>query len=198
MAFTYFFRDLQTLEKILTHWIPFISGRSVIKIWDAGCAMGPEPYSLAILLAERMHPYAFKNVRIIATDIDESGNFGQIIHDGIYPEDTVKRIPQPLLQKYFLASGGQYQLVDAIRNRVHYQRHDLLTLHPVGEEFSLVLCKNVLLHFSPEERVQVLRMFHHSLAMGGLFASEQTQKMPQQLQNHFEPLALDAQIHRKV
>ena len=51
MAFTFFFRDLQALELALDHVAPDLAGRSRPKIWDAGCAMGPEAYTLAILLA---------------------------------------------------------------------------------------------------------------------------------------------------
>ena len=40
--------------------------------------------------------------------------------------------------------------------------------------FSLILCKNVLLHFDYAERLKVIRMFHDSLAPGGFFAMEQT------------------------
>ncbi|HPB55993.1 MAG TPA: CheR family methyltransferase, partial [Candidatus Aminicenantes bacterium] len=68
MAFTFFFRDNHTLEQLVKHLLPTVQGRSNIKIWDAGCAMGPEPYTLAILFAEKMGKFAFKNVRIDASD----------------------------------------------------------------------------------------------------------------------------------
>ena len=54
MAFTYFFRDVQTLELVRDHVLPFLKTRRYINIWDAGCAMGPEPYTLAIILRESM------------------------------------------------------------------------------------------------------------------------------------------------
>jgi chemotaxis protein methyltransferase CheR len=43
MAFTYFFRDMQTIEMIRDHVIPVLRTRRYINIWDAGCATGPEP-----------------------------------------------------------------------------------------------------------------------------------------------------------
>ena len=79
MAFTYFFRYLLILELITKHVVPYVSGRSRIKVWDAGCAMGPEPYSLAIMFAESMGKFAFKNLKIFATDIDTCDTFGGII-----------------------------------------------------------------------------------------------------------------------
>ena len=35
------------------HVVPAIKTRRYIRVWDAGCAMGPEPYSLAILMREK-------------------------------------------------------------------------------------------------------------------------------------------------
>ncbi len=52
MAFTYFFRDLQTLHLIRDQVVPSLRTSRYIHIWDAGCAHGPEPYTLAIILRE--------------------------------------------------------------------------------------------------------------------------------------------------
>ena len=52
MAFTYFFRDLQTLEVIRDYALPYLRSKQHINIWDAGCAMGQEPYSLSMVLRE--------------------------------------------------------------------------------------------------------------------------------------------------
>ena len=60
MAFTYFLRDLHTLERVVEHVVPYTSGRSRVQVWDAGCAMGQEPYSLAMLFAENMGSLRFQ------------------------------------------------------------------------------------------------------------------------------------------
>ena len=200
MAFTYFFRDSHTLDLTVRLMAPEVMGRSRIRIWDAGCAMGPEPYTLAIICAENLGRFAFKNLAIQATDIDESDNFGGIIAAGDYPAEEVERMPRDLFQKYFRPGGkpGFFQVVDDIRNRVAFQRHNLLSLQPVGNNFSLVLCKNVLLHFQPPERVEVIRMFHQALAPGGFFATEQTQKLPPEMAGYFTQVAGDAQVFKKV
>ena len=79
-----------------------------------------------------------------------------------------------------------------------FQQHDLLSFQEIGHGYSLVLCKNVLLHFQPPERIEVLRMFHRALAPGGLFATEQTQEMPRELAPLFERVIPDGQLFRKV
>src|ERR1035437_3951522 len=128
MAFTFFFRDLQMLELAVDHVAPELAGRSRPKVWDAGCAMGPEAYTLAILLAGRLGQFAFRNLRIEATDIDETGQFGDIVRQGVYPAADLERMPAGILEQHFEPSGnaGTYRLADRIRASVRFQQHDLL------------------------------------------------------------------------
>lgn len=199
MAFTYFFRDLQTLEMVRDHAIPSLRTRRYIRIWDAGCAHGPEPYSIAIILRENMGQMIFRNVQIHATDIDGSNLFGNIIREGVYPKEQVQRVPASIFQRYFLPHGdkGEVRISDEIRRSITYQQHDLLSCQPLRADYSLIVCKNVLLHFSEAERIRVLRMFHTTLEDGGYLVTEQTQKMPASVAHLFTPVVSNAQLFRK-
>ncbi len=198
MAFTFFFRDLTPLTLAVKHLVKIASGRSRIRVWDAGCAMGQEPYTLAILLAESMGSFAFRNLQVYATDYDKP--LLKILEEGIYPGDELQRIPRDLFEKYFEPAGenGHARVADLIRNCVYPQYHDLLSLTPVRDGFSLVVCKNVLLHFHYQERVEVIRMFHKAMEPGGLFVTEHTQKLPEELAHLFEQVAHDGQLFRKI
>ncbi len=201
MAFTFFFRDLHTLEHAVNHLIPEVTGRSRIRIWDAGCAMGPEPYTLAILLAENMGQFSFKNVMIHATDIDDQDTFGKIIKEGIYSDEEVKRIPPEIFKKYFEPVSfrpGYFKLIELIRSKLQFEKNDLLKLQPPGDGYSLIVCKNVLLHFQYQERIEVIKMFHRVLTPGGFFITEQTQKMPDEIKGLFKQVVPDAQLFRKL
>jgi chemotaxis protein methyltransferase CheR len=200
MAFTYFFRDVDTLRAIERHAIPQLKGRRYINVWDAGCAMGPEPYSLAIIFRENVGPFLFRNIKIHASDVDGSDRFGAIIAEGTYPHETVKRIPADLLRKHFSLvpdRPGQFRIDAELMRAVCYQRHDLLSLKPIRSGFGMVVCKNVLLHFKPEQRVDVINMFHSALASGGFLAFEQTQELPARNASLFERVAADAQLFQK-
>jgi len=78
--------------------------------------MGPEPYTLAMLLRERIGHMYFRNVRIQATDIDGSDLFDEIIVNAAYPKDQVERIPPDLFEKYFVSDDqdGYFRLIDEI------------------------------------------------------------------------------------
>jgi chemotaxis protein methyltransferase CheR len=200
MAFTFFFRDTHTLEQVCKYFVPYISGMRKINIWDAGCAMGPEPYTFAIILAERMSYFGFKNVHMDVSDIDETDSFGKIVTDGVYSHEDLKRIPEDIFQKYFVRydDNNNYQVVDTIRTKLNFRKHDLLTLKPFGEAYNLIICKNVLLHFQPEQRIEVIKMFHSVLEPGGMFTTEQTQPLPDECKGLFKQIAADANVYQKI
>ena len=89
-------------------------------------------------------------------------------------------------------------MVDEIRARVSFVKHDLLSLEPVRTGFSLIVCKNVLLHFNAQRRVNVIRLFHSALRDGGFLVTEQTQKLPRENKDGFEPIITAGQIFKKV
>jgi len=200
VAFTYFFRDRQTLEFIAREVAPTLRGYRHIRIWDAGCAHGPEVYSLAMLLRENMTHFGFRNVHIEATDIDTTGRFGQTVTDGVYPEKELRRIPPALKEKYFrpARTPGHFQVCDEIRNSISFIQHDLLTLRAPRTGFRIIVCKNVLLHFSPAQRVEVIRMFDEALAEGGYFITEHTQPLPDEADVSFERVTCKGQVFRKL
>lgn len=201
MAFTFFFRDAQTLRLAIEHFHPYIQSRTRITIWSAGCAMGQEPYTFAIILREIIGPYLFRNVKIYATDLDQYGNYGKIITEGKYPLKDLERIPEDILARYFTPAPddpSQRIISEEIKGSVEFQKHDLLSFEPIRSGVHLIICKNVLLHFSAEERMKVWTMFYNALEEGGFMLHEHTQKLPDELNGKFEQIVMNAQIFRKI
>jgi len=200
MAFTFFFRDEQILSLAVQNLVPNTIGRTNVHILNAGCAMGMETYTFAILLAESMGKFALRNVKIHAIDIDnENVDFGKTVSEGIYNEEHLQRVPPDLFQKYFTQAGnGKYAICEELRTLVHFQKYDLLTLQPLRNDYSLIICKNVLLHFNYEQRIEVINMYHQMLLPGGLLVMENTQTMPAELSQKFKKLVDFAQLHQKA
>lgn len=208
MGATYFFRDLQTLKMIPSVLIPLViknedyKKNKNINIWSAGCANGSEPYTLAILLREMLDKEIFANVQIYATDIDPNNKFENIIKKGSYPQDAVKKIPEKMFEHNFIkdtAIPENYLISEEIRKHVRYLRHNLLSLKPITEKpFDIILCKNVLLHFTEQQTTDIIDMFYHSLSNNGFFITEQTQKLPEASSKQFEQFITNARIYRKT
>jgi chemotaxis protein methyltransferase CheR len=199
MAFTFFFRDRHTLERLTEQFVPAFKNATKLKVWDAGCAMGPEPYTFAIIMAEYMGD-DYKKVKFIASDINETSNFKEIITDGIYPHSELSRMPEGVFKKYFKETEkeGYYKISDFILDSLEFHQHDLLSLEPIDTNFNAILCKNVLLHFHPDQRVEVIKMYHKVLVPGGYFCTEQTQQMPEQCKHLFEKVVSDANVYKKI
>lgn len=202
MALTAFFRDMQTLHYIAALVAPAVVGRARIKVWDAGCASGEEPYSVAMVLAEHLGHFGFANLVIHATDHEESDfpQFREMIALGIYPELVLKTTPRPdLLRKYSRPADkpGHIQMREEVRRHVIFERHDLLSYREVAGDFSLVVCKNVLLHFQPHQQVEVVRMFHRALQPGGFLALDQAQRIPAVAEPLFENIADGGYLYRR-
>jgi chemotaxis protein methyltransferase CheR len=151
-----------------------------------------------MLLAEQMSDFVFRNVRILATDVDPQA--GQRVSAGIYTEQEVSRVPSALRRRYFQAAGepGCVQVVEELRGKVSFAEHDLLSLAPPRDDFSLIVCKNVLLHFDESQRRQVFGMFHRAMRSGGFLATEHTQKMPVELESLFEAVSAYAQVYLRL
>jgi chemotaxis protein methyltransferase CheR len=163
--------------------------------------MGMETYTFAILLAESMGKFALRNVKIHAVDIDnENVDFGKTVTEGIYHKEHLQRIPSELFSKYFSAADREdcFIVNQELRNMVRFQKYDLLTLKPLRNDYSLIICKNVLLHFNYQQRVDVLNMYHGMTLDKGLLVMENTQSMPEELKTKYKKLLDYAQLHEKI
>ncbi len=199
MGFTFFFRDTHSLQQSINVMVEKFGNSRKLKIWDAGCERGPEPITFSILLAETIEESQFSNYDFILSDLDENNSFCDIIKNGIYQYDEIKRIPEEYFNKYFRDMGdNKYKLIPKIHNKLIFIKHDLLTLNSVGSNFNLIICKNVLLHFHSDERIKVIEMYYNSLCDNGLLLFEQTQKMPDALEKYFIKVISDASLYQKI
>lgn len=201
MAFTFFFRDLDAIELIPNYVLSNLPEINTIKIWDAGCANGPEIYSVLIYLKETLNQERFNQIKIFASDIDSSNIFKKIIEGGIYKKNQISSVPPDILKRYFSQDAEDpdiYIISEELREKVNYQKHDLLSLKPVGYGFDLIICKHVLQHFNEKEQADVVKMFHDSLSDKGFLLCETSHKIPEYLNDHFERILPEKNLYRKI
>lgn len=70
-------------------------------------------------------------------------------------------------QQYFAADGDQVFVKPALRSRVNFREHNLLA-DSYGTNYDLIVCRNVLIYFSPEAKNEILRRFQAALKPGGV------------------------------
>ena len=173
-----FFRDTLMFEYIAGRILPAIvyekkkATDHSIRVWSAGCAMGEEPYSIAILIHELFENEALKtNMSIFATDIDSK--ILKRAKKAAYPFESIKSVKYRLLKKYFTSEGETFQLIPAIRDLVSFSVYDILDKksyappESVFGSFDMVLCRNVLIYFDTEHQDQIFDRLYRSMSKNG-------------------------------
>lgn len=201
MAYTSFFRDDEILEAaVQTLAERHVPGRPVL-VWDAGCASGEEPYSLAMMLSRRLGAFFFRQVQILATDREESAfpQFEAKIRAGVYPASDLQWIPETFRAEFVEPlPDGSGRMHEELRRAIAYRQHDLLSLEPPVQGAALVVCKNVILHLPSHRRDQVVAMFHTALEPGGLLALDRHQELPEGCDGLFRQVRPDLALFQKV
>jgi PAS domain S-box-containing protein len=167
-----------------------------IRIWVPACATGEETYSLGMLLLDVMDSHnSRKLLKIFATDINEARL--KTASDGIYTASQLQNLPENLRLRYFTAlEGGRFKVVAALRNRIHFSRHNLLTDVPFnGIDF--IFCHSLLSLLNPEARIHALSSIFFALKLnGGLLLG--TGETLQDLDRDFEKLEVHWNLYRKI
>ena len=167
-----FFRNRGFWEHLAANVLPDLSPAAA---WSCGCASGEEPYSLAILW-RRACPG--RGLSLLATDIDPVVLVRA--QDGLYPEGSLRELPEELRAEYFRPEPGGLRLSEEVRRAVKFVRHDVM-LEPAPEgPFGLVLCRNAAFtYFGPEARVEAARKLAAALAPGGYLAVGRKERLPE-------------------
>ena len=156
---TFFFRDKIPFDHFRETIMPALraarEAQRRVRIWCAACSTGQEPYSLAICLKEMSQQIAGWRIEIISTDISQE--VLEKAKAGIYSQFEVQRgLPIQLLVKYFTQVGEMWQIAPDIRAMVQYRTLNLLQDFSQLGTFDVVFCRNVLIYFDQERKIDIL------------------------------------------
>ncbi|PJG48698.1 protein-glutamate O-methyltransferase [Sphingobium sp. LB126] len=162
-----FFRDLQIFDMIHRQILPQIHAQRsdrTLRIWSAGCSTGQEAYSIAIQISNAMARWRGWRIEILATDISTAAI--DQAKAGIFTQMDVQRgLAVGDLIKWFEPSGDDWCANPALRQMIDFRTDNLFDARAPMGEYDLLLCRNVLLYFTPERRQDVFRLLaRHSHA----------------------------------
>lgn len=166
---TSMFREGAALKVLREEIVPWLRTFPSVRMWVAGCATGEEVASLAIVLHESG---ILNRTRIYATDINERSL--AVAAGGVYPlenvqsgqEDYTRSGGAGSLLDYYVQRGEMARFDSTLLARVTWARHNLTT-DASFNEFHVILCTNVLTHFSRPLQAQVHRLLYESLVRSG-------------------------------
>ena len=203
-----FFRDTLAFEYIDKKILPTIilqkkqSHDNYLRVWSAGCSLGEEPYSVAILINELFKKKKLNlNVNIFATDID--GKALQQAQKAVYPLESIENVKYRLLKKYFVSKGQSFQLIPEIRNLVLFTFYDMFDKknyappESVFGGFDIVFCRNVLIYFNTEHRNLIFNKLYRSLTMDGYLVLGETEVPPADYKSRFRRVNNCCHIYQK-
>lgn len=150
--YTYFMREPKHFDFLREKILPNIKpewGRISYQIWCAGCSSGEECYTLAMLLQDYKDQGGWlPSFSIVGTDISEQAL--AVAQKGRYPVRELENIPALWQQKYLSMdeAGTSFDIGRAIREKVRFQRMNLLKPSVGLGQYDLVLCRNVMIYFN--------------------------------------------------
>ncbi|HYA99808.1 MAG TPA: CheR family methyltransferase [Ktedonobacteraceae bacterium] len=197
---TQFFRDPDAFMALKNDILPQIIAHArerdrILRIWTAGCATGEEPYSLAMILTDLLGAELPEwSVKIFATDLSETAiNFAR---RGLYAENVVSGVPTAYRDRFFERADNGYRVTKTLRQMVIFGQQDLTRSAPFPR-IDLILCRNVLIYFTPELQDYVLTQFAFSLMPGGyLFLGKAETVRP--TQTYFELVNKHWKLYRCI
>ncbi len=179
-----FWRNPNRWEVLRDQVLPLLMEQNPgkLKIWSAACSTGEEPYTLAMILADKQ---LLSRAQIVATDIDDG-----VIHkakEGLYVERSLKDVPVEVAERYFRAEGSFYRFSESLKKEVLFQKQNLLT-DRFEAGYDLIVCRNVMIYFTEEAKHKLYLKFAASLRPGGFLFVGSTEQI-------FNPLQYGMESH---
>ncbi len=171
---TEFFRNKDKFDELEKDHLPDIIKNTVnIKVWSAGCSIGAEIYSLAMLLDKHG---VLNKTELIASDFDKE--ILKRAQSGIYAENELKLLDKAYT-KYFTpveSDNKKFQISKRLISSVKFERRDLLN-STFEKNFDLILCRNVVIYFTEEAKDELYQKFYDSLKPGGILFIGSTERI---------------------
>lgn len=169
---TSFFRDAHIFSMIENTLIPEAIARAqaqgrerVLRIWCAGCSTGQEAWSLAMLFENGRARWPDWRLEILATDISHSAIARA--QSGIVPQIEAQRgLPVSEMLRWMEPEGDDWRIGPALRGKVDFRCENLIDPKVPSGDYDLILCRNVLLYFTPERKRDLFSVLARHSAPG--------------------------------
>lgn len=198
---TEMFRDPGIFQLIRTQILPYLETFLSIKVWHIGCSTGEEAYSMAMLLKQAA---LLDKATLFATDKYQhrilqakSGRYAASKFPQ-YAENFYKSGLKGSFENYLIRNSSYLQLMPEINSSVNFFQHDIQAEASINS-FSCIFCRNVLIYYSPQEKVKILKKILESLEpMGFLILGHVEDLRFSPLNKYLKPLAKNLPIYQKV
>jgi chemotaxis protein methyltransferase CheR len=181
---TRFFREREQVEALRSSVIPeLIAARTdskTLNIWSAACSTGEEAYSIAMLVCDAIPQGEKWKISILATDL--SGQSILQASKGQYSSTSLVLVEPAFRKRFFVESAipaagnvnghdRSYDISREVKNLITFRRanlYDQYFWNRLHQQFDLVLCNHLLMHFHPIAVKQTVEGMARVLKSGGV------------------------------
>ena len=172
---TYFYRYEEQFKALKEQILPELIKKksyqfnSDINIWSAACSTGEEAYSLAINVLESINHIYLDKVKIFASDISRLAL--KSARQAVYPPYSLRRLSQPLVEKYFTRKGKLFEVNKRVRKLVNFRQINLIDPNIEAAELppaEIIFCRNVIMYMDIESRQKVITNLAKVATDGGI------------------------------
>jgi chemotaxis protein methyltransferase CheR len=138
-----------------------------LKLLSAACSTGEEVYSFAMVLEAYKKLNLKFDYEISAFDIDPVSV--EIAKKASYELKESKKIPdkhQKCLTK--MVKEDMFTFESTMKMRSRFYTDNLIKLQNTGSQFDAVVCRNVLIYFTPDKVKAILQNLVGKLVVGGI------------------------------
>jgi chemotaxis protein methyltransferase CheR len=158
-----FFRNPEAWDTLAEQFLrPMLHSQASARIWSAGCSLGFEPFTIAMVVHE-LAPAT--QTRVLATDVDETTL--SRARNAIYTEAQMVGVSAARKARFFGSIAGGWEVRPEIRSLVTFRRHDLLADQCDGT-FDIIVCRNVVIYFTEGAKTDLYTRFCNALRPGGI------------------------------
>ena len=188
---TEFFRDIDRWNSLKTDVLPALLKEAIgrkpptdgLRVWSAGCSVGVEAYTLAMILDE-MAPN--KKHYILASDVDR-GALQKARAGGPYIAEEGRNLTDTQVRKFMKPNGPPYYIRNTLIDRINFREQNLMT-DRFENNFDLIVCRNVIIYFTNDAKALLYPKFQQALRPGGILFLGGTEIIPRPseicLKNH--------------
>ena len=172
---TFWFRDIYPYEYLKNNLFPQLMSSTnkmfgPIRIWSAACSSGQEPYSISMMVEEfklRNMGTLPKQIQIVATDL--SVTVLEQARQGEYDKLSVMRgLSNERLDRFFDKTDYGWRVKPVLRDRIDFRPINLMDSFNALGKFDIVFCRNVLIYFNADLKLQILQKIHAALKPQGI------------------------------
>lgn len=170
---TSFFREAEHFECLSREVLdPLLASgeRRPLRFWSAACSKGCEPYSMAMVLRDKLPDIENWDVKILASDLSQS-----VLAEarrGVYGLSWVDELPKDLVARHFMtgtgAAKGKVRVKPEVSKLVTFALINLNAKWRHNGPFDAIFCRNVMIYFDEPTRSKLIERLRQMIRPGGL------------------------------